>query len=691
MTLEYSEHDIQPNAEPPFIATIFHRFICIYVLIATSLAFTLGYIHHQYTQNLEKKILSQEEVFIASTVQALQKEMQIQLMVLEMSTRTKVLVDLIQNRTDENRQGLQKFFSNLATTFYRYDQIRLIDIDGNERIRVNYANSEVEIVKPRNLQNKKYTRYFQEGIKQPVGDVYVSPMELNVEYGEVEIPHKPVIRFATPITDAQGQTIGLMVMNYLATELLQNFRDQMELRINGQGMLIDPQGYWLSNHDRSNEWGGSLDDVDQKFENLYPQAWPIINQQDNGIFKNADGIFRFVSINPFNLGSIGKYAAERKINLAVTQKSKHQNNWKLVIFLPNEIIYQNSFFYKPVGKVIIASLFIGSAAILLLLLIMAEQKRRQDRYDLFITNELTDLYENSPCGYHSLDKRGMVIKINQTELNWLGYTREEVLGKSFTDFLTTDSIEVFNTFLSNLKLKKNAEGIEGVVLEIQCKDGHTFFVSSSATSILEKGHFAIARTSAFDITERIQLEKRLAHIANTDVLTEISNRRHFFMQANEMFKLEGDISLLMIDADHFKSINDTHGHDVGDQVLKFIAKSLQRLLPEGAIVARIGGEEFAIMTNYNLANTLQFAQNICETVAKDKIVINPQLTVQVTLSIGTSQRMNNNDNDNDNDKIADLLKRSDIALYYAKTTGRNKVFQSKDHEFTDNSSKNISI
>lgn len=677
MTLEYNANDIQPNTEPPFKATIFRRFIWIYALIATLLALTLGFIHHQYTQSLEDTMLSQEEAFVSSTTQALQKEMQIQLMLLQMSTRSKALVDFLENGTPDSRKGLETLFTNLAVTFYRYDQIRLIDLDGNERIRINYINPTVEVVSDKNLQNKKHTHYFQQGIKQPAGKVYISPMELNVEYGEVEFPHKPVIRFVTPIVNAKGETVGLMVMNYLATELLQNFRDQMELRISGQGMLIDPTGYWLSNHDRSNEWGGSLDDVDQKFENLYPTAWPVINKQQNGNFKSAEGIFRFVSINPFDLSSIGQYKAELAINLAVTAQSKQQNNWKLVIFLPYEIIYQNSFFYKPVGQVIIASLFIGLAAILLLLLIMAEQKRRQKQYDLFITNELNDLYENSPCGYHSLDKQGVVIKINQTELDWLGYSREEVLGKSFTDFLTPDSVEVFDRFLHNLKLDENVEGIEGVVLEIQCKDDHSFFVSTSATSILEKGHFAIARTSAFDITDRIQLENRLAHIANTDVLTEISNRRHFFMQASEIFKLGGDISLLMIDADHFKNINDTFGHDVGDEVLKFIAISLQKLLPEGAIVARIGGEEFAILVNYNLENTLQFAQNICKQVAKSKIVINEKLTVRVTLSIGTTQRIDNNDG------IDELLKRSDVALYYAKTTGRNKVVQAENPPSTD--------
>ncbi|TEW55164.1 diguanylate cyclase [Psychromonas sp. RZ22] len=645
--------------------TILFRFVWVYSIIIILLGSFTYYIYQKYTDRLEQELLSQEEVFVGSTIQALQKEMHVQLMVLQMSTRSKVLADFMQNENKVNRRGLETLFVNLAITFHRYDQIRLIDTEGIERIRINYQNNTTEVVSPQNLQNKKYRKYFQEGLKLTPGQVYVSSMELNEEHGEIELPHKPVVRFVTPIVNDNGRTVGYMVMNYLATELLENFREQMTLRINGQGMLIDPRGYWISNHDRSNEWGGSLESVTQTFKDLYPNAWSTVNTQSDGVIKTKSGLFRYVSINPFTLNSIGKYKAEKSAALSVTAKSKQQNDWKLIIFLPNETMESRSFFYKPIGRFLIISLFISSAAILLLILILSEQRRRQRRYDRFITNELTDLYENSPCGYHSLDKEGTIIKINQTELNWLGYSREEVLGKSFTEFLTNDSIHIFEDFLIALQQDKK---VEGVVLEIRCKDGHTFFVSTSATSILEKGYFSIARTSAFDITDRIKLEQRLDYIAHTDVLTEISNRRHFFIQAKEIFAKQNDISLLMIDIDHFKNVNDQYGHDVGDLVLKFIAKTLQQALPNDAILARLGGEEFAILTGgLNDQEVLALANNICTTIAHTPILITPETNIKITISIGISQKINTTD------KIDQLLKRADIALYEAKTSGRNKV------------------
>ena len=110
--------------------------------------------------------------------------------------------------TQTTRQALQTHFSNLALTFYRYDQIRFIDLKGHERIRVNYKNNATYIVKEEDLQNKSRSKYFREGIKLAPGKVYVSPMELNIEYNKIEIPYKPVVRFVTPVVDDKGNKIG---------------------------------------------------------------------------------------------------------------------------------------------------------------------------------------------------------------------------------------------------------------------------------------------------------------------------------------------------------------------------------------------------------------------------------------------------------------------------------------------------
>jgi PAS domain S-box-containing protein len=124
-------------------------------------------------------------------------------------------------------------------------------------------------------------------------------------------------------------------------------------------------------------------------------------------------------------------------------------------------------------------------------------------------NETRDLYENAPCGYHSLDEKGIFVRINNTELRWLGYNREEVINKMGTaDILTPDSRELFKKVFSEF-IKKGE--IKNVEFEYVRKDGTTFFGSLNATSILDKdGNYLRSRSTLFDITDRKRIEVALS-------------------------------------------------------------------------------------------------------------------------------------------------------------------------------------
>jgi PAS domain S-box-containing protein len=127
---------------------------------------------------------------------------------------------------------------------------------------------------------------------------------------------------------------------------------------------------------------------------------------------------------------------------------------------------------------------------------------------LAVMEETRDLYENSPCGYHSLNEKGIFVRINNTELKWLGYTREEVIDKMRTsDILTPESRDLFNKVFP--EFIKNGE-IQNAEFEYVRKDGTTFFGSLNATSIFDdKGKFLMSRSTLFDISERKRIEVAL--------------------------------------------------------------------------------------------------------------------------------------------------------------------------------------
>jgi diguanylate cyclase (GGDEF)-like protein len=175
-----------------------------------------------------------------------------------------------------------------------------------------------------------------------------------------------------------------------------------------------------------------------------------------------------------------------------------------------------------------------------------------------------------------------------------------------------------------------------------------------------------------DITERKRLEAELRELASTDALTGLPNRRQFMLQ------LEGEIErvrrgstreacVLMLDLDHFKRVNDRHGHAMGDSLLRHFAHLLRDELRTTDTAGRMGGEEFAvILPGSNLMAAQTFAQRLCDRLAAEPLAVGPA-RVEATVSIGIAAIAAS-------DATPDaVLLRADEALYRAKTEGRNRV------------------
>ena len=168
------------------------------------------------------------------------------------------------------------------------------------------------------------------------------------------------------------------------------------------------------------------------------------------------------------------------------------------------------------------------------------------------------------------------------------------------------------------------------------------------------------------------LQKKLQNQANRDPMTHLYNRRYFHEIAAKLFEISKRekhiMSIVMIDIDNFKSINDTYGHSVGDSVIKNLANLLSIHTRSSDIVTRFGGEEFVILLpNTNLIGAQRIASKIKDIVENYIIELNDEQKVMFTISIGISTIHQDDKN------IEDSLQRSDKALYRAKESGKNKV------------------
>jgi diguanylate cyclase (GGDEF)-like protein len=177
-----------------------------------------------------------------------------------------------------------------------------------------------------------------------------------------------------------------------------------------------------------------------------------------------------------------------------------------------------------------------------------------------------------------------------------------------------------------------------------------------------------------DITERKQMEHRLRLLATTDDLTGILNRRAFFSNAGQEIdrseRYGGPVSMLMIDLDHFKRINDTFGHAIGDRALKLAAVAMTGCLRDLDILGRLGGEEFAVLLpETTLAGAVEAAERLRLAIAALVIPLDDPLDppLRLTASLGVAERQIGEHG------LDPILSRADTALYRAKATGRDRA------------------
>lgn len=167
------------------------------------------------------------------------------------------------------------------------------------------------------------------------------------------------------------------------------------------------------------------------------------------------------------------------------------------------------------------------------------------------------------------------------------------------------------------------------------------------------------------------LQQKLRVLANTDPLTGLPNRRAFFTKAEIEFKrakrYDRPFSVLMIDIDFFKNINDTHGHGVGDEVLQIFSKMLTECSREVDFLGRYGGEEFIVLLPETSVKDIRIrAQRMIDETQK-LVIHTPQTNFSFTISVGLTQLQHSDES------IGSILKRADEALYRAKELGRNQL------------------
>lgn len=275
------------------------------------------------------------------------------------------------------------------------------------------------------------------------------------------------------------------------------------------------------------------------------------------------------------------------------------------------------------------------------------------------------------------DKRASYVSPSCTRL--LGWLPEELIGRGPEVFILPQYIAAIEEDMAALAGGKQDEG--KLVMQVRAKDGRLLWVEARARVVrdLKTGQMNRLIVTMRDINDRKQFEDQMAALAMTDGLTGVLNRRAFdealAREWEHTVRTSGQMSLLLLDIDHFKDFNDTYGHQAGDDCLRVVAAAIRSGLKRPAdILARYGGEEFAvILPDVDASGAVEVAGRIRQAIADMKI---PHLKSQtgrgkVTASVGVATALARNGG---TIRMPEgLLLAADTALYKAKRNGRNRV------------------
>ncbi|MCF7925552.1 MAG: GGDEF domain-containing protein [Candidatus Izimaplasma sp.] len=287
---------------------------------------------------------------------------------------------------------------------------------------------------------------------------------------------------------------------------------------------------------------------------------------------------------------------------------------------------------------------------------------------------LDELYE----GAYVVDQNRKILFWNKESEHITGYSKQEVIGEF-----------CYNNLLRHVDDKGNRLCFSGCPLQntletgkqnnanvfLHHKKGHRVPVQVKSIPVYDDNQTVVASIELFsgDLNNKhLYKENRaLAEALNIDPLTQVYNRKFIDYQLSQIIEeihvFKTSLGLLFIDIDHFKNVNDTYGHTVGDEVLKLIAKTLEMHVRANDFVGRFGGEEFVVLLrDVNQKELSYIAEKLRILVEQSTSFTDQDEPIHVTISIGGTFYQKG-------DTVSSLIKRADENMYYAKSHGRNQT------------------
>ncbi|MGD1822256.1 MAG: EAL domain-containing protein [Pleomorphochaeta sp.] len=583
-------------------------FIIPFSLISISLYNYTFKIQKENTINLIVEETEERANTISSIVSYIKKNVVVDLLVVK---KAQEFNDFLDNPNVENIEKANQLFYRIALNKNEFDQIRYIDKNGYEALRVNNTVSGVDIVDSQSLQYKGDRYYFQEAKKLEKDNIYFSKLDLNIENNKVVEPYLPIIRVVSPIYNENNEFNGILIINYKAQVILDLCDEQInKLSHDFVSMsLVNEEGYYLYNKDIEKSFSFMFDDKDY---NLNKDSLLFNINKESGIkyYEEEDKIFSIVQLDKF-----------KDIEVDTI------DHWYLVSsFIIDDIpIVKESFIFNMNKNQLI---FILLVQIFIVALVIIFYLRNKDKEQISLISKISDVTNDSIV---ITDNNFNIIYVNKAYKNMMGFEEHELIGKKINSFKSgMHPKEFYSNIINSLSTLDYWEG------EIwnKKKDGLLFPKLLKIYETQKKySNTADKYIAIYSDIERIEEQVHNYDLVdNFDKLTKLPNERLLIKLVNNILETKINVfGLFCFSIINYNQIFINTSEKNKNEILNQYLNELRIYLRKDDIFAQISKDSFVIgLSSFNNLNQIKkYIQNFFEYNNKKTINIDNPIIIDI--------------------------------------------------------------
>jgi len=528
-----------------------------------------------------------------------------------------------------------------------YAQVRWIDATGQEQVRVERADGASVCVA--DLQNKAHRYYFREASELAQGQTWVSPLDLNVERGEVEAPWVPMIRLARPVVTASGERRGVFVLNYRVGPVLDRFRLAGGHLVQS-AHLVDDRGHWLVAPSADDEWGFMFERDDRTLAGHDADAWAAMQARPIGQVQTGEGAYTWRRIDALDPSSM--------TDASLVTSDGRDIRWTAYSFVARAELaaVARSAWVEVLG-------FVGLALLVgLLVAALAAWALARRWLARAALREADFVFRSAADGILVFGADRRVRSVNPAWASTVGMGRADVIGRAASDVFDATEPETLASMWDLLA----RDGAFSGRLAAQSGDGAVVPLQVSMSRIADDdGSNERYVCVTHDASALVAREAVLERLASRDALTGLPNRAAFAETVRRDLDRAAEagvnVAVLFVDLDGFKAVNDALGHAAGDDVLVAVAERIEDTTRSTDTAARLGGDEF-VVSCFDVASpdaVRRVARRIVDRVVGDIPTRSGSASVGASVGVAWTSRP-------DRATVDRLLEAADAAMYRAK-------------------------